>query len=419
MRMMCGISAVLSCRLLTSTMLILVGVGCGAGVDDSPSGFAARDSAGIRIVENAASAWGEGDEWRLSAEPVVHIGAVEGADHYLFSEIRDAARFPDGRIAVANRGSNQIRIFDERGTFLRALGGTGGGPGEFERLTAIEILPGDSILAYDYTTHRLTVFGPEGEVARTATIDWESMALASGLGRLSDGTLVLRTGSSWSSRQLTQEERRVGLFYRAPSPILRYTAEGVLLDTIGVFPGLEIAVWEDDGITMGVPWFAHMTVHDAYQNQVYVGTQETYEIRVYSSSGDLRRLIRGPPRDLTVTDEDMRALRQWLQEAAPADMPNRDSVINAVFTGRPVPETAAAYAEILVDAAGNLWVAEATPSGMAPTTVWTVFDPDGRMLGTVSVPDRFGVSEIGEDYVLGQWQDQFDVQYVRMYALRK
>jgi hypothetical protein len=50
---------------------------------------------------------------------------------------------------------------------------------------------------------------------------------------------------------------------------------------------------------------------------------------------------------------------------------------------------------------------------------WTVFDPEGRMLGTVATPARFRVFEIGTDYVLGVWADDMDVEHVRLFTLEK
>lgn len=110
-----------------SIFALLIGLmsACGAGTY-AEAGFTARDSAGIRIVENASPAWEAGEGWRLSPKPRVHIGVIDGNANYQFSSIRDMATFPDGRIAVANGGSGEIHIYDSDGGFLRALGGTGG-----------------------------------------------------------------------------------------------------------------------------------------------------------------------------------------------------------------------------------------------------------------------------------------------------
>ena len=58
----------------------------------------------------------------------------------------------------------------------------------------------------------------------------------------------------------------------------------------------------------------------------------------------------------------------------------------------------------------------------------TFFAPDGTWLGTVSLPPRLVRAyihyrspylEIGDDYILGVWKDELDVQYVRMYRLNR
>jgi hypothetical protein len=76
------------------------------------------------------------------------------------------------------------------------------------------------------------------------------------------------------------------------------------------------------------------------------------------------------------------------------------------------------YEAALLDDEGNLWVDEFQPPPSALPT-WTVFDADGRMLGAVSMPDRFRPMQIGADFVLGVWSDDLDVQHVRMYRLEK
>jgi hypothetical protein len=83
----------------------------------------------------------------------------------------------------------------------------------------------------------------------------------------------------------------------------------------------------------------------------------------------------------------------------------------------PLPETMPAYRQFLVDDEGNLWVAEYKRRGEQPS--WAVFDPEGQFLGNVDTPADGRVSHIGSDFVLGIWDDEMDVQQVRMYRLVK
>jgi sugar lactone lactonase YvrE len=71
-----------------------------------------------------------------------------------------------------------------------------------------------------------------------------------------------------------------------------------------------------------------------------------------------------------------------------------------------------------VDADGNLWVLDYARPG-DDGRHWTVFSADGRALGRVETPPGLRVLEIGRDYVLGVWQDELDVEYVRMHRLER
>jgi len=48
-----------------------------------------------------------------------------------------------------------------------------------------------------------------------------------------------------------------------------------------------------------------------------------------------------------------------------------------------------------------------------------VFDPDGRFLGSVTLPARFTSYQIGSDFILGRWEDELEVEYVEVYDLLK
>jgi len=69
--------------------------------DSATARDAVRDSAGIAIVETTSPA----AEWRLSPEPVLRIGVVDGDDAYQFSSIVFAARLSDGRIVINYQNS--------------------------------------------------------------------------------------------------------------------------------------------------------------------------------------------------------------------------------------------------------------------------------------------------------------------------
>ena len=73
---------------------------------------------------------------------------------------------------------------------------------------------------------------------------------------------------------------------------------------------------------------------------------------------------------------------------------------------------------IQADAAKNLWVVDHNRPGVDQNS-WTVFDPDGGLFGSITLPGGFWPSDIGSDYILGRWTDSLDVTHVLLYDLIK
>ena len=69
------------------------------------------------------------------------------------------------------------------------------------------------------------------------------------------------------------------------------------------------------------------------------------------------------------------------------------------------PETRPAFGRLLVDALGNLWVAEHVASDLPPAT-WLVFSPEGHLRGRVGVPANLTLLEAGVSHILGVDPDQ-------------
>jgi len=94
-------------------------------------------------------------EWTAVPAPF-EIGVREGAEPYLLHEAVSALRMTDGRIAVLDAASRQIRFFDAQGRHTASVGGKGDGPGEYRSPARIYLTHADSILVWDPGTGRET-----------------------------------------------------------------------------------------------------------------------------------------------------------------------------------------------------------------------------------------------------------------------
>jgi len=382
------------------------------------AGYTVRDSASIRIVESFEPAWGEGEGWTLSAEPILEIGVVEGEAVYQFDGVRDVARAPNGNIVVADGGTQEIRIYDPQGRSIRILGGRGEGPGEFRGLASVLWAPADTIVGFDVVQRRANAFAPDGSLAWSTGLDIGGVLGPPG--RFEDGSYAWATANLGEA--LSEIQAHPGEIVRIDAFLLRYSAESGVPDTVASFRGIDYSSWQSPGgsTAFGFPLFGHRTTYTIRGTRAYVGFEDRYEIRTYESDGSLARILRRLDLDLSVTPEVVDSLVEvLLTEDAPDDRQTRTEYILA----RPVAERRTPYGDIRADPGEHLWVsnhhAGAPFPGVGSPTVWSVFDPEGRWLGDVAGPDHFRMVEVGEDYVLGLATDELDVEHVRIYGLTR
>lgn len=367
-----------------------------------------RDSAGVRIVESAAPAWGEEPAWRVAAEPTLEIGGLGSSEE--FFEIRDLVRLSDGRIAVLNGGSSSVRVYDADGEPVDEVGGPGDGPGELRDPSSLDVWGADTLAVWDERRPGVALYVVGSGHLSTRTL---SPVLGAQLGevhRLPGGRLAIVTYVSPINRG---GARGPGI-YRYDAPLLVVDPDGVV-DTVGTFPSIELMMFD---LGVGPAPFMKRTHVDVYDDRLIVGTANTAAVRLLDATGALREVLRFDLGDLTVTEDD----RAWYvhQLGSMASTPEERRQLDAFAQDILYPETRAAYSRLLVDPAGAIWLRTGRYFGPAPSDPqWTILGHDGAWLGTLRLPERFVLMEVGSDYLLGTWRDALGVESVRLYGLER
>jgi hypothetical protein len=390
---------------------LALAAGCDAGGGGGEAFFATvRDSAGVRIVESFRPAWEEGGGWRLGTEPIIRLGVLEGDEAYQFHEVAGAVRLDDGTLVVADAGYREVRFFNPDGSVAAIAGGPGEGPEEFSGISAVGIGPEGLVWVYDYGLRRFAWLGHDGNFVGLTTLDPEPPTL-NPLGPLSDGSFLLK--QLWGSE--VSDAAQEGL-RRDPVAYVRFDSVGTLLDTLGLFPGRELYLFDEGGRgVMSTPPFAKNSVGATWGERVLVGSMDTFELEEYAVHGELVRILRIPERDLTVDADDR---EEYIQERLESEPPERRVNRRRELEAMPFPETRPAYGELVPDAAGNLWVGDwAVYPEVAER--WTILNPDGEWLGDMVLPPGFFPTHIGNIWVLGFERDELDVEYVVLYPLSK
>lgn len=397
---------------LRQVLALFVGsVGLGCAAEGTPSAHIVRDSAGVRIVESARPAWPEAAPWSISADPLLEIGTRDGNEAVQLFQVSDAARMHDGRILVANEGTGSVKVFAPAGTLDTELGRSGDGPGELRSIASIHALPGDTVLVWDLVRTTASLFTPDGGFVRTVRIAPAGSERPLDVHPLPDGRLVVVTGG-YSSESAPGIQRGV-------APLLVVSADGSSTDTVSLFPSIETLTMTVGGMQLrGVvpfPKAMHLEVRDG---TLVIGTAERMEVSVLDPSGTLLAVYRQPAADLIATEQDHAWYRERL--AARASTPAEREMMDQVLAALVFPETHAAYSDLQVDPTGAIWLRTGRhfpPNGSSRE--WTVFSPEGALLGTLTLPERFEPLEFGDDYVLGVWSDELDVEFLRLYGLSR
>ena len=385
---------------------------CGS---DAPSGptFTVRDSAGIAIVENRGELAADGGGWTISPEPTLEIGAMEGDEAYLLFRVWGATRLSDGRIAVANNRAPDVRIFDAEGRHQHTFGRRGEGPEDFNSPVLMGRLPGDTLVVVDRLLRRINLYHPDEGFIRGATAVPEIQGYLLTEGMFSSGSVLIQ-------RSVWTEEMPNGLF-RFPTQYRSVALDGSLEHDFGEFPGDETIYSarevEGGAMTMssGRP-FGKSPQAAVGGDRFFFGSQDAYEIQIWSQGGTLTHLIRRDKPPPPVTDAHVAAvMEEMIDEADDTDQTRQ---FRRMFREAPIPDLHPAYGYLYADALGYLWVEEYRLPG-DETRVTTIFDPEGRMVGSVILPKRFQIYEIGADYLLGRWVDELGVERVRVYAVTR
>lgn len=390
---------------------------CGPGAGGSA--LVVRDSAGVRIVENHALAAGETRVWHVNDQPVLQIGVADGAPEYQLSDVRGAVRLAGGAVVVANGHSRELRFYDAQGRHLRSAGGAGGGPGEFQTLDAVVAYRRDSLAVWDSGPRRLSIFGSDGGFGRAATVSGLTSVTARLRAAFDDGSLVLEpTGTPEDYRRMVSGERRDSVAF------LRVAADGAVTDTLARRAAREYVSVRSGNVILQRPvLFGRNSYVAAGEDRIFVGESDGFRIDVVNARGAALMSIRRRGGLRPVGRQDLARARAESEQGRQRARGEMAAIAGTALPDAPADEiparsTLPAFDRVLVDQQGYLWVRDFVVSASnAPR--WSVFDAEGRWVASVQTPAGVEIYQIGPDWVLGRGRDDLDVEYVRVYPLRR
>ncbi len=325
----------------------------------------------------------------------------------------------DGRIAVADGGSLQLRFYDAKGQFLSASGGKGTAPGQLREMNSAWLLRGDTI-AIPASFSTLTRFTSRGQFVRTTEMPAPDPTSPRGRKFL---IAVLGNGTRVATRPSSPTPRTQGAQWADSTTVQLYDERNAIIRDLGPLPYIELT---QVGEQPTPPWLSSVGVFAGGDQRFYAGFGDRYAIEVFGANGALQSIIRRAWTPVPITSADWETwVVEWSKLWVDEKGAERAKAIQKVRE-EPYAETLPAFSQFLVDRTGRLWVREAhwqdaiaAGSLSDPPAVpssWSVFDDNGRWLGDVSMPTGFQPYDIGADYVAGKLRAN-DVNQVVIFAL--
>ena len=350
--------------------------------------------------------------WRLSQTPTLSIGTLDGPSPTQLSRVYGALRLADGRMIVGNSESGELRFFDARGAFVRTAGRRGAGPGEFDGSSLVpRLFDTSQLLVEDAGNRRVNVFGVDGRFLRTFRMEPPA----------SEGSANI---AAVAGRELVGFTLRNARLQGAPGTRLDATYAYAMFDTLG---RPQRALFEAAGRARLVHTYQLITHYPfipfstdalvaAAGDRVYLLRNDAPEIEVWSTSGQRVTTFRW-----TATRTDVRLIWARFKQAELATMTReRDKLLYGHFYDMdlPLPQYVPVASQLRVAPDGALWV-ERYRLPWDERRLWDVLSPVGKFLGTVEMPGRFDVYQVGADFVMGRLRDEDGLEQVHVYGLRR
>ncbi|HEX7049582.1 MAG TPA: 6-bladed beta-propeller [Longimicrobiales bacterium] len=329
----------------------------------------------------------------------------------LFSDVVALAVDSNGRIYVADDDNPAITVLSDSGTIIRTIGRDGHGPGEFQHIRNVQVLPGDSLLVFDMGLSRLTVFRPASDsvayvinLAATARLSPNDVQAAPQrrVFVLVD-TEPLRPGDDPASDRERNQVLHVAGW------------DGSLLrDSILVAPASRPLIARQGGrIGVAAPYAFGRPgiVRVSRSGRIYYGYGDSLRIDIYSLEGQRTGGFVVPYERDPVSDADLEAaipaygdfFRKAVQESAPDYWP--------------------AFKRFVVDDHGRLWMAliadgQVTDRGAAAMPrIWTVMTEAGELVCRANLEERTEVVRVQDGRLYGVVKDDVDVPRIVIYRI--
>lgn len=308
----------------------------------------------------------------ISFQEEFRIGAKQGDPNYIFGAFISFAVDDEGNVYVLDWREKTVRKFDDEGKFLFMFGGPGQGPGEFSSPEEIRYLPDGYLMIFEGESQKYSCFSKDGKLVRTER--FQKLMFSPYFGFVNGHMIAMHV-----LRESDKTVQTVGIF----------DEECGVVKALHQVERKPEAPWPRGNQEARAKRLAEVISRVAFRpknvlalnsrEDVYFAFTDKYEIRIFQSDGQLKRIIRTGLPFLKVNEKD-----RWLflNVRIPEDIstwgtmdePMRNRIKDMIT----FPEKKPAFLSLVPMDGGYLMVVRNGYYGQ--NALIDIFDPSGRFI---------------------------------------
>ena len=331
----------------------------------------------------------------------VTLEATSAPDLFL-TAIDDVEVDSRGRVFLVDRPQGGITVLTPELELLTMVGREGEGPGEFE-FRRVQILPGDTLLVYDFGLGRVTLFDPENfEVITTRPPPNIERGAVTNLWKLpGQGRFFALDRPPFVAGAGEAADRG-----RTEVLLAFDESAEVIADTLATLADREMLVVRREGfMSVGSHPFGRRSLFGLLgDDRIVYANSDALDVTLVDFEGTMVHSFSHPLPPIPVTSAELRAEIEGMREL----------MADELRAG--APYTWPALTGLVTDDEERIWIGIRGPNDSAEWE-WAAFAPDGTHAGSILLPagHLLRVVRDGRIYVLSR--DELDVPSIRAYRL--
>ncbi|MEP6763940.1 MAG: 6-bladed beta-propeller [Gemmatimonadaceae bacterium] len=297
---------------------------------------------------------------------------------------------------IADPGKMQLTHLDATGKPIGSIGRKGSGPGEFMQINWFDVGSNDSVYVWDEIQSRMSIFAPNGMLARTELLK-EISQRTQILGRTSSGLWLVESIKSPNTMRggVAQESVVVSVAASLHGPLKKILS----------LPG-NSSFFVPGGRGTSIPFVA-ITKLTGCEGGFVVSGGKSQNVRAYDANGRLLRDVLPKFANPAMSD----AARSASLEGSAAYLDSGGGLGARKQLDRLAPNPASRPIDFQIGRDGRIWFqAIKQPFG------WAILDIEGRSKMQVPIPSMFSTG-FDEDSAVGQTFDADGTRTAARYAL--